>query len=140
MPARCACGSRAGWRVMARNWRRFASPPWRNNAGAKPPAADSSSNGRFAPWPIAAMGKWPSIAIKSCPIAGGAPVIGKKLSSTLDAWLLGVLNKLRELILALDGPAMRKKAVVALARQLAIDLWRWRTGRANLGDLGWFPR
>ncbi len=40
----------------------------------------------------------------------------------------------------LDGPAMRKKAVVALARQLAIDLWRWRTGRANLGDLGWFPR
>src|SRR6185295_5486993 len=28
----------------------------------------------------------------------------------------------------LDGPAMRKKAVVALARQLAIDLWRWRTG------------
>src|SRR6266516_1564032 len=40
----------------------------------------------------------------------------------------------------LDGPAMRKKAVVALARQLAIDLWRWRTGRASLGDLGWFPR
>src|SRR6185369_934840 len=33
----------------------------------------------------------------------------------------------------LDGPAMRKKAVVALARQLAIDLWRWRTGRASLG-------
>ena len=40
----------------------------------------------------------------------------------------------------LDGPAMRKKAVVALARQLAIDLWRWRTGRASLADLGWFPR
>ena len=27
----------------------------------------------------------------------------KKLSSTLDAWLLGVLNKLRELILAMEG-------------------------------------
>jgi transposase len=40
----------------------------------------------------------------------------------------------------LDGPAMRKKAVVALARQLAIDLWRWRTGRATLGDLGWSCR
>jgi transposase len=40
----------------------------------------------------------------------------------------------------LDGPAMRKKAVVALARQLAIDLWRWRTGRATLGDLGWTCR
>lgn len=40
----------------------------------------------------------------------------------------------------LDGPAMRKKAVVALARQLAIDLWRWRTGRATLGQLGWLCR
>ena len=37
----------------------------------------------------------------------------------------------------LDGPAMRKKAVVALARQLAIDLWRWRTGRTSLANLGW---
>jgi hypothetical protein len=27
--------------------------------------------------------------------------------------------------------------VVALARLLAIDLWRWRTGRASLADLGW---
>jgi len=35
---------------------------------------------------------------------------------------------------------MRKKAVVGLARQLAIDLWRWRTGRTNLGELGWLPR
>jgi transposase len=35
-----------------------------------------------------------------------------------------------------DGPAMRKKTVIALARQLAIDLWRWRTGRCTLTDLG----
>jgi hypothetical protein len=27
--------------------------------------------------------------------------------------------------------------VVALARQLAIDLWRWRTGRGTAADLGW---
>jgi transposase len=33
-------------------------------------------------------------------------------------------------------PAMRKKAVVALARQLAVDLWRLRTGRAQPQDLG----
>jgi len=33
-------------------------------------------------------------------------------------------------------PAMRKKAAVALARQLAVDLWRLRTGRANPQDLG----
>jgi len=25
----------------------------------------------------------------------------------------------------------------ALARLLAIDLWRWRTKRATLADLGW---
>jgi transposase len=32
--------------------------------------------------------------------------------------------------------AMKKKAVVALARQLAVDLWRLRTGRAKPEDLG----
>ena len=36
-----------------------------------------------------------------------------------------------------EGTAIRKKVVVALARQLAIDLWRWRTGRCTLADLGW---
>jgi transposase len=36
-----------------------------------------------------------------------------------------------------DGSSMRKKTVIALARQLAIDLWRWRTGRATLAELGW---
>ena len=30
-----------------------------------------------------------------------------------------------------------KKMAVALARQLAIDLWRWRTGRASAAELGW---
>jgi hypothetical protein len=36
-----------------------------------------------------------------------------------------------------DGKALKKKIVVALARLLAVDLWRWRTGRASLADLGW---
>jgi transposase len=36
-----------------------------------------------------------------------------------------------------DGKSMRKKVAIALARQLAIDLWRWRTGRATFEDLGW---
>jgi transposase len=31
----------------------------------------------------------------------------------------------------------RKKAVVAIARQLAVDLWRWRTGRIKPETLGW---
>jgi transposase len=35
------------------------------------------------------------------------------------------------------GTAMKKKTFVALARQLAIDLWRWRTGRCSMADLGW---
>ena len=36
-----------------------------------------------------------------------------------------------------DGTSLRKKTIIALARQLAIDLWRWRTGRCTLADLGW---
>jgi transposase len=38
-----------------------------------------------------------------------------------------------------EGVAIKKKIVVALARQLAIDLWRWRTGRATMEELGWVP-
>lgn len=37
------------------------------------------------------------------------------------------------------GTAMKKKTVIALARQLAIDLWRWRTGRCSMEELGWIP-
>ena len=36
-----------------------------------------------------------------------------------------------------DGSSMRKKTVIALTRLLAIDLWRWRTGRCTMADLGW---
>ena len=37
----------------------------------------------------------------------------------------------------LHGASLKKKIAVALARQLAIDLWRWRTGRCSAADLGW---
>ena len=37
------------------------------------------------------------------------------------------------------GQAVKKKTIIALARLLAIDLWRWRTGRATLADLGLIP-
>jgi transposase len=33
--------------------------------------------------------------------------------------------------------AAKKKAIVAMARQMAVDLWRWRTGRVKPEDLGW---
>jgi transposase len=41
------------------------------------------------------------------------------------------LQKLRH------GASLKKKMAVALARQLAIDIWRWRTGRATAAELGW---
>jgi transposase len=37
------------------------------------------------------------------------------------------------------GSGRRKKAIVALARQFAVDLWRWRTGRVSLAALGLKP-
>ena len=33
--------------------------------------------------------------------------------------------------------AARKKAIVAMARQLAVDLWRWRTGKVKAEAFGW---
>ena len=33
--------------------------------------------------------------------------------------------------------AARKKVIVAMARQMAVDLWRWRTGRVQSETLGW---
>jgi transposase len=43
--------------------------------------------------------------------------------------------KWREALLA-AGPARRKKIIVAIARQLAIDLWRLAVGRATAEQLG----
>src|SRR5437762_1914980 len=37
---------------------------------------------------------------------------------------------------ALATGAARKKAIVAVARQLAVDVWRIRTGRINTEQLG----
>ena len=31
----------------------------------------------------------------------------------------------------------RKQAIVAFARQLVIDLWKWKTGRASAESFGW---
>lgn len=33
----------------------------------------------------------------------------------------------------------RKRAIIAVARRLLVDLWRLRTGRMSLQDLGWIP-
>jgi transposase len=54
-------------------------------------------------------------------------------------WQPGWKAALRLKVNLAAGPALKKKTVVALARQLAIDLWRWRTGRCTLEDLGWIP-
>ena len=52
-------------------------------------------------------------------------------------WQPGWKAALKMKVRLASGSAMRKKTVIALARQLAIDLWRWRTGRATMDDLGW---
>ena len=38
---------------------------------------------------------------------------------------------------AAPAKAARKKAIVAMARQMAVDLWRWRTGRVPALTFGW---
>jgi transposase len=35
------------------------------------------------------------------------------------------------------NPGARKKAIVAIARQMAVALWRWKTKRAEPADFGW---
>jgi len=48
------------------------------------------------------------------------------------------LQRWRDILLNLHAHArQRKRAIVAVARQLAVDLWRWRTGRVTPQQLGW---
>jgi transposase len=47
---------------------------------------------------------------------------------------LKVWKRLEE---GLKSPRRRKMAVVAVARQLAVDLWKWQTGRVTPKELGW---
>lgn len=52
-------------------------------------------------------------------------------------WQPGWHARLKYLPKLKHGASLKKKMAVALARQLAIDLWRWRTGRATAAELGW---
>lgn len=52
-------------------------------------------------------------------------------------WQPGWHARLKYLEKLKHGQSLKKKMAVALARQLAIDLWRWRTGRASAAELGW---
>jgi transposase len=52
-------------------------------------------------------------------------------------WQPGWHARLKYLQKLKHGASLKKKIAVALARQLAIDLWRWRTGRATAAELGW---
>ncbi len=48
------------------------------------------------------------------------------------------VKKARAVLLGLRVHARRKKQlIVAVARQLAVDLWRWQTGRVTPQQLGW---
>jgi len=48
------------------------------------------------------------------------------------------VKKWRPVLLGLRTHARRKKQlIVALARQLAVDLWRWKTDQVTAQELGW---
>ena len=48
------------------------------------------------------------------------------------------VQKWKHILLQPGGHARkRKQAIVAVARQLAVDLWRWQTGRVTPEQLGW---
>lgn len=49
------------------------------------------------------------------------------------------LTKHKERLKAGQRAPAKKKLVVALARELAVDLWRLHTARCTLADLGWVP-
>jgi transposase len=52
-----------------------------------------------------------------------------------DYWLV---KKWREVLLNPKAHARRRKrAIVAFARQLLIDIWKWKTGRLSAEKLGW---
>jgi transposase len=52
-----------------------------------------------------------------------------------DYWLV---KKWSSILLNAKAHARRRKqAIVALARQLLIDLWKWKTGKADPQKLGW---
>lgn len=57
-------------------------------------------------------------------------VIWQRQSVLVKKWW-PVLGRLRA------TKAARKKAIVAMARQMAVDLWRWRTGKVQPETLGW---
>jgi len=49
-----------------------------------------------------------------------------------------LVQKWRPILLdAKAHPRARKKAIIAFARQLYVDLWRWQTGRRTPAQLGW---
>jgi len=52
-------------------------------------------------------------------------------------WQPGWHARLKYLQRLKHGASLKKKMAVALARQLAVDVWRWRTGRATAAELGW---
>jgi len=59
---------------------------------------------------------------------------GRMLRYQPDYWLV---KKWAPVLRARVHVRRRKQAIVAFARQLLIDLWKWKTGRATPESLGW---
>jgi transposase len=53
-------------------------------------------------------------------------------------WQSRAVQKWKHILLCPGSHSRRRKqAIVALARQLAVDLWRWQTGRVSPEQLNW---
>ena len=66
----------------------------------------------------------------------------KQLALRLDRYVAGNAHALVKKWWPVFGnpkatKAAKKKAIVAVARQMAVDLWRWRTGRVAPATFGW---
>src|SRR6185503_10189657 len=100
-PASCACACPAGWTATATNSVLSASPPKPSSACARAAAAANSWPVRSAAWPIGGTARSEYCHVQ-LPTRWWGPRNWKSLA-TLDSWVLGVLEKLRQLILALEG-------------------------------------
>ena len=78
------------------------------------------------------------VAILVADVVGHSRLAGADEDRRLVRLLAACLARAPEVFAeAQTWSVAQKKMAVALARQLAIDLWRWRTVRVTAAELGW---
>ena len=85
-------------------------------------------------------GPWKSgdrllVAVSASPYSERLIRYTRRLASSMEAsWIVANIEGPRPLS---QEEQTRLTRYIALARQLAVDLWRWRTGRNTMEELGW---